>query len=343
MMDELESKAGEEIFTRPPGPPIAAPLVAIIGPTASGKSPLGVWLAEQLNGEIVVCDSTQVYRGFDIGTSKPTAEERQRVAHHLIDFLEPSEVFTAGEYRERAIAVLNDLRFRERLPILTAGTGLYLRALLEGLADVPVRSEVLRANLRARAERNKPGYLHRVLARMDPIAAARIDAGDMPKLIRAIEICVLSGKPITEVHRGARARLEGFRPVKIGLMPPRTALYERIERRTVEMMDRGWLREVRALIQRGIPATTKPFSFIGYGDLRDHLEGKSELPKSVAAIQQATRHYAKRQITWFRKEQGVHWLEGFGDDPAIMRRALTHLRAELGEGYESANQAAAGG
>jgi len=343
MMAEPGNKAGEDLFTRPPGPPIEAPLVAIIGPTASGKSSLGVWLAEHLNGEIVVCDSTQVYRGFDIGTSKPTAEERRRVPHHLIDLLEPSEVFTAGEYRERAIAVLNDLRFRERLPILAAGTGLYLRALLEGLADVPVRSEVLRANLRARAERNKPGYLHRVLARMDPIAAARIAAGDMPKLIRAIEICVLSGKPITEVHRGARARLEGFRPLKIGLMPPRTALYERIERRTIEMMDRGWLREVRALIRQGIPATTKPFSFIGYGDLRAHLEGKSELPKSVAAIQQATRHYAKRQITWFRREQGVHWLEGFGDDPAIMRRALTYLRAELGEGYESANHAAAGG
>ncbi|HXQ96888.1 MAG TPA: tRNA (adenosine(37)-N6)-dimethylallyltransferase MiaA [Candidatus Limnocylindrales bacterium] len=342
MMTDSVNTAPEVSPLHPSGGPEAAPLVAIVGPTASGKSTLGVWLAEQLNGEIVVCDSTQVYRGFDIGTSKPTQEEMRRVPHHLIDILEPSEVFTAGEYRERAIGALNDLRQRKRLPLLTAGTGLYLRALLEGLAELPVRSEVLRAQLRARAERNKPGYLHRVLARMDPTAAGRIAAGDMPKLIRAIEICVLSGKPITEVHKGERARLEGFRPVKIGLMPPRTALYERIERRTIEMMDRGWLAEVRTLIRHGIPATSKPFSFIGYGDLRSHLEGKCDLPHCVSAIQQATRRYAKRQITWFRKEQGVHWLEGFGEDRAIMRQALQHLREELGEGYESANHAGAG-
>src|SRR5579862_2751703 len=172
--------------------PVLAPLVAIVGPTASGKSSLGIWLAQQLRGEIVACDSTQVYKGFDIGTSKPSQAERNLVPHHLLDLIEPNEVFTAGEYRERAIAVLNDLRQGTRLPILTAGTGLYLRALLEGLADVPVRSEELRAKLRVRSERNKPGYLHRVLKRMDPPAAARIAAGDIPKLIRAIEICVLS-------------------------------------------------------------------------------------------------------------------------------------------------------
>lgn len=310
--------------------PSAAPLVVIVGPTASGKSSLGMKLARQLGGEILVCDSTQVYRGFDTGTSKPTEAERREIPHHLLDLVEPAELFTAGDYRKRAIPVLADLRERGRLPIITAGTGLYLRALLEGLAEVPARSEDLRARLRRSAERRKPGYLHRVLARMDPEAAARIGPRDTPKLTRAIEVCVLAGKTITEVHHSGRPGLEGFHAIKIGLMPPRTALYERIERRTIEMMDRGWLKEVRGLVARGIPPTAKPFSFIGYGELRAHLEGKSDLPKVVAAIQQATRRYAKRQLTWFRKESSVKWYEGFGDDPHIGQQVLDDLRSELG-------------
>jgi tRNA dimethylallyltransferase len=309
----------------------AAPLVVILGPTASGKSALGIKLAQQLGGEILVCDSTQVYRGFDIGTSKPTESERRAVPHHLIDLLDPDELFTAGDYRQRAISVLADLRERGKLPILIAGTGLYLRALLEGLAEVPGRSEELRGRLRRSAERRKPGYLHRVLARMDPEAAARIGPRDAPKLIRAIEVCVLAGKPISEVHHAGRPALEGFHAVKIGLTPPRTALYERIERRTIEMMDRGWLEEVRELVARGIPATAKPSSFIGYGDLRAHLAGKSDLPKVVAAIQQATRRYAKRQLTWFRKEPNVQWYESFGDDAALNQKALDYLRKQLGK------------
>ncbi|HET9400274.1 MAG TPA: tRNA (adenosine(37)-N6)-dimethylallyltransferase MiaA [Candidatus Acidoferrales bacterium] len=307
----------------------AAPLVALVGPTASGKSTLAVWLAEHISGEIVVCDSTQVYRGFDVGTAKATPVERQRVPHHLIDILDPEQVFTAGEYRQRAIAVLDDLRSRGRVPILTAGTGLYLRALLEGLSDAPLRSEELRARLQRRAARNKPGYLHRLLSKRDPEAAGRIAPADTPKLIRAIEVSVLAGKPITELHRAGRKKLEGFRPIKIGLNPPRTALYERIERRTHEMIESGWLQEVRSLVARGIPATAKAFSFIGYRELREHLEGKRELPVTIAAIQRATRRYAKRQLTWFRKEQGVHWLEGFGDDPAIAQAALREVQPAI--------------
>src|SRR5580698_1956012 len=208
-----------------------APLVVILGPTASGKSTLGVWLAERIGGEIVACDSTQLYRGFDIGTAKPSVAERRGVPHHLIDVLSPAEPATAGGYREAALRVLEDLRRRGGIPILTVGTGLYLRALLEGLADVPQRSEELRIRLRASAGENAPGHLHRLLARLDPEAAEKIAAADEQKLIRAIEVCVLTRRPVSEVHRTGRTRLAGWRALKIGLMPPREALYERIHAR----------------------------------------------------------------------------------------------------------------
>jgi tRNA dimethylallyltransferase len=305
-------------------------LVAIIGPTASGKSSLGMRVACEFNGDIVVCDSTQVYRGFDIGTSKPTRAEQKSVRHHLLDLLEPDELFTAGVYRERAIEVLADLRERKHLPVMTVGTGLYMRALIDGFSDTPVRSEEVRTRLRTSAARHGADYLHRALRRIDSAAAARIGPRDTPKLMRAIEISMLAGKPVSEVQSARRQKLEGFRVIKIGLMPPRTALYERIERRTVEMMDRGWLAEVQELVAKGIPATAKPFSFIGYGDLRAHLEGKQKLPAVVASIQQATRRYAKRQVTWFRPEQGVKWFEGFGDDAKLSDAALKYLSEETG-------------
>src|SRR5215467_9542930 len=207
-------------------------LVAIVGPTASGKSALGVWLAERFGGEVVACDSTQLYRGFDIGTAKPTVEERRGVAHHLIDVLDPRKIATAGGYRELALAVLQDLRQRERLPVLTVGTGLYLRTLLEGLADIPQRSEEVRERLRNAAQEHPPGYLHGILKRLDSQAAAKIASADEQKLIRAIEVCVLARKPISELHRSGRKPLEGWHVVKVGLMPPREQLYERIHART---------------------------------------------------------------------------------------------------------------
>ncbi|HXN64880.1 MAG TPA: tRNA (adenosine(37)-N6)-dimethylallyltransferase MiaA [Candidatus Acidoferrales bacterium] len=318
-----------------PGGVTSNPLVAIVGPTASGKSSLGVWLAERLNGEILACDSTQVYRGFGIGTAKPGLAERREIAHHLIDLLEPHEICTAGEYRKRAIGVLQEIERRGRLPIMTVGTGLYLRALLEGLADAPLRSEDLRKRLLRRAERNKPGHLHRLLARMDPAAAERIGPHDTPKLVRAIEVCILAGRPITEVHRSGRESLPGFRPIKIGLNPPRTALYERIERRTVEMIENGWIEEVKALVAHGAAKDAKPLLFIGYRELLEHLDGKRTLPSAISEIQQATRRYAKRQLTWFRKESGVQWFEGFGDDTAVAQSALRYLQAELGKANSS--------
>lgn len=305
------------------------PLVAIVGPTASGKSALAVFLAEALGGEIVACDSTQLYRRFDIGTAKPDASERRNVPHYLLDIYEPDHVSTAGEYRRMALEVLEDLRARKRLPILTVGTGLYLRALLEGLAETPLRSEELRTRLAADSRKKGPEYLHRLLRRLDPEAAARIAPRDHQKLVRAIEICVLAGKRITEVHRAGRAPLEGFRPVRIGLNPPRPELYKRIGLRVAAMLDRGWLEEVRLLVASGLPVDSKPFDFIGYRELRSHLEGKMDLSAAVAAIEQATRRYAKRQLTWFRKEAGVAWFEGFGDSTTIQGEALAHVREEL--------------
>jgi len=295
--------------------------VAIVGPTASGKSSLSTWLARKFGGEVLACDSTQVYRGFDIGTAKPTHEEREGVAHHLLDLVDPGFAFTAGEYRARAIESLDDLRQRSRLPILTVGTGLYLRALLEGLADAPARSEELRARLESGADKHSLQYLHRVLRRLDPEAALRIGSRDRPKMIRAIEVCLLTGRPLTEVHRAGRTHLEGYAPIKIGLHPPRAALYDRIEQRVHSMLDRGWIEEVTGLLRSGIPHNAKPFDFIGYSELRAHLEGTVTLTAATKAICQATRRYAKRQLTWFRKEPLVHWLPGFGDDAAIAAAA----------------------
>jgi tRNA dimethylallyltransferase len=306
-----------------------APLIVILGPTASGKSALAVSLAERFGGEVLACDSTQVYRGFDIGTGKLTPEERRGIPHHLIDLVDPSAVFTAGEYRRHALTVLTDTQARRRLPILTAGTGLYLRALLEGLADAPERSDALRSRLQASVARRGQGHLHRMLTRLDPVAAARISSNDGQKLMRALEICLLAGKPVTDVHRAGRARLEGYTVLKLGLNPPRAALYERIGRRVRGMLDRGWLEEVSALIDSGAPLSAKPFEFIGYRELHDRREPGSPSPKVTEAIAQATRRYAKRQLTWFRKEPGVLWLAGFGDDPNVIASACAAVEVQF--------------
>ncbi len=301
------------------------PLVAVVGPTASGKSALGVRLAEQFGGEVLACDSTQLYRGFDIGTAKPGLTERRGVPHHLIDVLTSVEDATAGGYRQMALAVLDDLRTRGRPPILTVGTGLYLRALLEGLADVPQRSEELRERLRASSEERSPGYLHRLLKRLDPETSRKIASADEQKLIRAIEVCVLARRPVSEVHRTGRTPLAGWRALKIGLLPPREVLYERIHARTDAMFAQGWLEEVRGLMESGLPENAKPFDFIGYRELREVLRGEKKLDEARAAIQQATRRYSKRQLTWFRKDPGVHWFAGFGDDPQLHREVFAWL------------------
>jgi tRNA dimethylallyltransferase len=302
-------------------------LIVILGPTASGKSALAIRLAEEFGGEIVVCDSTQVYRYFDIGTAKVPPAEQRGIPHHLVDIVEPTEVFTAGEYRRRALAVLDDLRHRGKLAILTAGTGLYLRALLEGLSGAPERSEELRDRLREKASRRSAEYLHRLLIRLDPATATRIAPRDTPKIIRAIEMRLLTGKPVGEIHGTGRSGLEGYSVRKIGLAPERPALYAKIDARAWEMIRAGWVDEVRNLIAAGVPADAKPFQFIGYSELRQHLEGGLSENNAVTQIQQATRQFAKRQITWYRRESGVNWLPGFGDDPKIQSEAIEIVRS----------------
>jgi len=304
------------------------PLVAVVGPTASGKSALGVWLAGQFGGEILACDSTQLYRGFDIGTAKPGLSERHGIPHHLIDVLTPLEEATAGGYRQKALVVLKDLRLRGKLPIVTVGTGLYLRALLEGLAEAPQRSKELRERLRASAAERAPHYLHRLLKRLDPEAAGKIAPPDEQKLIRANRVCVLARRPISEVYRAGRTPLEGWRALKIGLMPPREGLYERIHARTEAMLAQGWVEEVRGLVASAAPGNAKPFDFIGYRELRGVLRGEKTLEDARVAIQQSTRRYAKRQMTWFRKDPGIRWFIGFGDDPRLQDETSGWIREQ---------------
>jgi tRNA dimethylallyltransferase len=215
------------------------------------------------------------------------------------------------------------------LPIFTVGTGLYLRALLLGLADVPQRSEALRERLRASAAEHGEGHLHRLLARLDAKSAARIEAADEKKLIRAIEVCILAKKPLSEVHRSGRNPLQGWRPIKIGLAPEREALYVRVHDRTDAMLANGWMEEVKGLLASGLPMDAKPFDFIGYRELQKVLGKQISLEEARAAIQQATRRYAKRQMTWFRKEEGVQWISGFGDDPKVRSEGLERIRKEL--------------
>jgi tRNA dimethylallyltransferase len=295
----------------------APPLIAILGPTASGKSALAIHLAHQLSGEVIACDSTQLYRGFDIGTGKPTSVERQGIPHHLLDVLDPSQDATAGGYRELALAVLSDLRARKKLPILTVGTGLYLRALFEGLADLPQRSEELRARMRASAEKYGANYLHRLLKRLDPRSANRIAPADTQKLLRAVEVCLLTRKPLTQLHSEGRTPLQGWHTIKIGLQPPREELYARIHTRIDHMLAAGWQDEARQLAAATSSETAKPFDFLGYRELAAVHRNELSLEAARAAIQQSTRRYAKRQQTWIRREQNVKWFAGFGDNPSL--------------------------
>ncbi|MGH9803990.1 MAG: tRNA (adenosine(37)-N6)-dimethylallyltransferase MiaA [Candidatus Acidiferrales bacterium] len=300
-------------------------LLVVLGPTASGKSALGIHLAQALGGEVVVCDSTQVYRHFDIGTGKVPPEARRDVPHHLLDLIEPQEEFTAGDYLRRGRATLEEVSARSRVPIVTAGAGLYLRALLEGLSPLPPRSPELRARLQAEADEKGSEHLHRMLEKMDPTAAREIGWRDTPKLIRALEVCFQARQPRTELFRAGRDRLTGYRIVKLGLLPERKALYARIEARVEEMLDAGWLEEARRLRER-FGDGVKPFGFLGYKQLAAHFRGERTLQDAIKQTKHETRQFAKRQITWFRKEAGVQWLKGFGDDARRQEEALARAR-----------------
>jgi tRNA dimethylallyltransferase len=302
-------------------------LVVVLGPTASGKTALSLTLAERFQGEIVSCDSVAVYRDFEIGTAKPTAEERARVPHHCIDIVSPEGDYSAGDYQRDGRAAIADISARGRLPIVTGGTGLYLRALLQGLFDGPQRSEPLRARLRRSGMRHNSGWLLRVLERLDPAAAGRIHANDTPKLIRAIEVSLQARQPITEAWTAGAEPLTGYRILRIGLAPERATLYARIDARAAAMFERGLVAETERLMAR-YGGERRIFDTLGYRQARQLLAGELNGAQAIEAAQRGHRNYAKRQFTWFRREPEVRWLVGFGDDAEIQQMAAEAVAAQ---------------
>jgi tRNA dimethylallyltransferase len=300
-------------------------LVVVLGPTGSGKTALSLCLAQSFAGEVVNCDSVAVYRELDIGTAKPSAVERAQVPHHLFDYIDPKQEVTAGEYARQAREVLGEIRGRNHLPIVVGGTGLYLRALVEGLFAGPQRSEPLRERLRERASGRDSEYLHRILHRLDREAAERVHANDVPKLIRAIEVCLASRQKMSDLWRQGRDRLRGFRILRLGLDPDRAALYERIDGRAQKMFESGLVEETAKLIQK-YGEQTRPLGSLGYKQAAQFLRGEGSRETALRAAQQAHRNYAKRQMTWFRREPDVSWLRGFGDDEGIQRQAIGLVR-----------------
>jgi tRNA dimethylallyltransferase len=302
-------------------------LVVILGPTASGKTSLSLHLAERLQGEIVSCDSVAVYREFEIGTAKPSRAERQRVPHHLIDVAAPAEVVTAGDYSRQARQVLRDIASRGRLPIVVGGSGLYLRALLEGLFAGPQRSEELRIRLRERAAERGAEYLHKLLRRIDPAAAQTIHANDLPKVVRALEVSISARAPMTGLWQQGRDPLNDFNILRIGLNPDRPALYERINHRAREMFSEGLVEETERLAVQYPSAW--PLSSLGYRQAMQHLRGELSLEQAILAAQQGHRNYAKRQLTWFRREPNVHWIAGFGSEAGVQKEAKDLVAAQV--------------
>lgn len=306
-------------------------LVVVLGPTGSGKTALSLALAERFAGEIVNCDSVALYRDFDIGTAKPSAEERLRAPHHLFDVADPVSQVTAGEYARQAREALREISGRGKLPIVVGGTGLYLRALLEGLFSGPRRSEELRARLRQRSEIKGCGYLHRLLGRLDQAAAQTIHPHDTPKLIRAIEVCLASRQQMTTMWKQGREPLEGFRLLRLGLDPDRKRLYERLNRRAEQMFAAGLLEETLRLRQK-YGGRAWALASLGYRQAGQLLDGELSREQAVAAAQQGHRNYAKRQMTWFRREPEVCWLRGFGDEAAIHNEAAALIEKRLRAG-----------
>jgi tRNA dimethylallyltransferase len=296
----------------------------VLGPTGSGKTALSLALAEHFGGEIVNCDSIAMYREFEIGTAKPTPAERARVPHHLLDFVDPSGLVTAGEYARQAREALQQIKARGALPIVVGGTGLYLRALLEGLFAGPQRSEELRGRLRERAQEKGPGYLHRILSRLDPVAARKIHANDAPKLLRAIEVCLASRTKMSELWKQGRDSLQGFRILRLGLDPGRAALYDRINLRARHMFDAGLVEETVDLLMK-YGATPRPMSALGYRQAMALMRGEVDRDTAIQAAQQAHRNYAKRQMTWFRREPDVFWISGFGDNVEVQNEAIKKI------------------
>ncbi|HEX5285189.1 MAG TPA: tRNA (adenosine(37)-N6)-dimethylallyltransferase MiaA [Bryocella sp.] len=318
-MNSAQPETSEELY----------PLVVIVGPTASGKTALALHLAERFDGEIVSCDAVAVYRGLDVGSAKPTRDEQARVPHHAIDILDADESSTAGDYARAARTALAEIKGRGRLPIVTGGTGLYLRALLEGLAPAPGRDEELRERLRERVARRGTDYLHRLLRRLDPAAAAAIHPNDVPKMVRSIEVTLAARQPQSEQWRAGRDRLQGFCLLEMGLNPAREALYARINERAARMFDAGLIEETRAAQER-FGNASRALGSLGYAQAAALLRGEVTRAEAIAAAQQGHRNYAKRQMTWFRRDKQAEWLAGFGDDAEVQARAAELVSRHLG-------------
>jgi tRNA dimethylallyltransferase len=300
------------------------PLVVLLGATASGKTALSLALAQHFAGEIISCDSVAVYRGMELGTAKPTPAERALVPHHGLDLYDLEHACTAGDYSRSARESLAGITERGHLPIVAGGTGLYLRALIDGLFPSPPADPGLRERLRRRT----PEQLHTILERLDPKAAALIHRNDVPKTIRAIEVSLAARLPITEQWEAGRDALTGYRILRIGLNPPRAELYHRINQRAAAMFHLGLVAETEALIARH-GAENRPLTSLGYAEASAVLRGELTLDQAIAQAQQGHRNYAKRQMTWFRREPGVHWLEGTGDAPEILEQAVELVQQHL--------------
>ena len=308
------------------------PLLAIVGPTGSGKSALGLALAVEFGGEIVNYDSVQVHAGLDIGSAKTPIEQRRGIPHNLIDLIPPQGELTAGAYARLGRTMLEDLRERGKLPILVGGTGFYLRALLEGLSPAPGRDPDLRSRLR-RVENRHHGALYRFLRRHDPSAAVRIHANDVQKLMRAVEMTITAGRSASEIQSGAREGLTGFRALKLGLAPRRQELCRHIDARTEEMFAGGLIEETGGLLAAGCPPKAKALQSLGYRQALKVLSGEATVEAAITECQLKTRQYAKRQMTWFRRDTGVEWLSGFGTETAIQQNAIELTRRWLVSGH----------
>ena len=299
-------------------------LLAVVGPTATGKSALALSLAARLGGEIVGCDSTAVYRGFDIGTDKVPAGRQRGIPHHLIDIVEPTDVYSAARYGRDAARAVRAVTARGRLPVLAGGTGLYYRALTRGLFAGPGRDEGLRARLGRMARRRGCAALHRLLARRDPASARRIHPADEKRLIRALEVLLLTGRTLTEHFAETRSPIAGHAVITVGLRLPMEQLETRIADRVERQLARGLLDEIRGLLARGVPEDAGPFGGLVYRQALEHLRGERDLRGTRDLIVRENRRYARRQSTWFRSEAGVHWLETAGEHPAACG-AVTEL------------------
>jgi tRNA dimethylallyltransferase len=300
----------------------------VVGPTATGKTALGVALAEAIDGEIISCDSTAVYRGIDIGTDKPTMEERRGITHHLIDVVGPDETYSAARFAREAAATAHDIRARGKWPILVGGTGFYYRALVRGLFPGPERDEALRARLERVADARGVEALHRWLARVDAASATRIMPRDRKRLIRALEVYLLTGRPLTRHFEDTVSPLAGWQVLTLGLIDPRPDLETRVARRVDAQFARGVVAEVEALIAAGAPESAHAFSGLVYRQIIEMRQGVRDEAATRALIVRENMRYARRQVMWFRKEPDVRWLSGPGTEPAVQAEALAIIRAQ---------------